>query len=92
MLPNRCRGWWQPVKKALIFKGFRPFGTHSHSMVAGGLLVALGGQIQHPAQGVVVREGRLVLRNLPELAVQALDDVRRVYDFPNLHGVFEERA
>ena len=49
----------------------------------------LGGQIQHPAQRVVVREGRLVLCDLPELAVQALDDVRRVYDFPNLHGVFE---
>ena len=53
---------------------------------------ALGGQIQHPAQGVVIREGRLVLRDLPELAVQALDDVRRVYDFPNLHGVFKKRA
>ena len=53
---------------------------------------ALGGQIQHPAQGVVVREGWLVLRDLPELAVQALDDVRRVYDFPNLNGVFEECA
>ena len=52
----------------------------------------LGGQIQHPAQGVVVREGGLVLRDLPELAVQALDDVRRVYDFPNLHGVFEKGA
>ena len=53
---------------------------------------ALGGQIQHPAQGVVIREGRLVLCNLPELAVQALDDVRRVYDFPNLNGLFEECA
>ena len=53
---------------------------------------ALGGQIQHPAQGVVIREGGLVLRDLPELAVQALDDVRRVYDFPNLNGVFEEGA
>ena len=52
----------------------------------------LGGQIQHPAQGVVVREGRFVLCDLPELAVQALDDVRRVYDFPNLNGVFKERA
>ena len=51
---------------------------------------ALGGQIQHPAQGVVVREGRLILCDLPELAVQTLDDVRRVYDFPNLNGVFEE--
>ena len=53
---------------------------------------ALGSQIQHPAQGVVVREGGLVFRDLPELAVQALNDVRRVYDFPNLNGVFEERA
>ena len=53
---------------------------------------ALGGQIQHPAQGVIVREGWLVLRDLPELAVQALDDVRGVYDFPNLNGVFEECA
>ena len=53
---------------------------------------ALGGQIQHPAQGVVVREGGLVLRDLPELAIQALDDARRVYDFPNLHGVFEKGA
>ena len=35
---------------------------------------------------------RLVLCDLPELAVQALDDVRRVYDFPNLNGVFKERA
>lgn len=52
----------------------------------------LGGQIQHPAQRIVVREGRLVLCDLPELAVQALDDVRRVYDFPNLNGVFKERA
>lgn len=53
---------------------------------------ALGGQIQHPAQGVVIREGGFILCDLPELAVQALDDVRRVYDFPNLHGVFKERA
>ena len=45
------------------------------------------GQIQHPAQGVVVREGGLVLCNLTELAVQALNDVRRVYDFPNLQGL-----
>ena len=29
------------------------------------------GQIQHPAQGVVIREGGLILRDLPELAVQA---------------------
>ncbi len=53
---------------------------------------ALGGQIQHPAQGIVVREGGFILCDLPELAVQALDDVRRVYDVPNLNGVFEECA
>ena len=53
---------------------------------------ALGGQIQHPAQGVVIREGGFILCDLPELAIQALDDVRRVYDFPNLHGAFKECA
>ena len=60
---------------------------HQIPVLASGVPVlhdALGGQIQHPAQGVVVREGGLVLRDLPELAVQTLDDVRRVYDFPNL--------
>ena len=49
-------------------------------------------QFWYLAQGVIIREGRLVLRDLPELAIQALDDVRRVYDFPNLHRVFKERA
>lgn len=49
-------------------------------------------QFGHLAQGVVIRKGRLILRNLPELAVHALDDARRVYDFPNLNGVFEEGA
>ena len=68
---------------------------HQIPVLASGVPVlhdTLGGQIQHPAQGVVVCKGELVLRDLPELAVQALDDVRRVYDFPNLNGVFEERA
>ena len=48
---------------------------------------ALGRQVEHPAQRIIVGKGRLVLCDLPELAVQALDDVRRVYDFPNLNGV-----
>jgi hypothetical protein len=52
----------------------------------------LGCQIEHPAQRVVIGEGRLVLGDLTELPVQPLDDVRRVYDFPNLLGVFKERA
>ena len=50
----------------------------------------LGCQIQHPPQRIIVGEGRLVLRDLPELAVQTFDDVRRVYDFPNLGRVFKE--
>ena len=52
----------------------------------------LGRQIEHPAQRVVVGEGRLVLRDLTELPIESLDDVRRVYDFPNLLGIFKERA
>ena len=39
------------------------------------LHAALGGQIQHPAQGVVIREGGLVLCDLTELAVQALEAI-----------------
>ena len=52
----------------------------------------LGRQVQHPPQRIVVGKRGLILRNLPELPVQSLNDVRRVYDFPNLNGVFEECA
>ena len=52
----------------------------------------LGCQIQHPTQGIVIGERRLVLRDLPELTIQALDDIRRVYDFPDLGRIFKERA
>ena len=52
----------------------------------------LGCQIQHPPQGIIIGERGLVLRDLTELTVQALDDVRRVYDFPDLGRVFKERA
>ena len=52
----------------------------------------LGRQIEHPTQGVIVGEGGLVLRHLTELPVEPFDDVRRVYDFPNLLGIFKERA
>ena len=34
----------------------------------------------------------LVLRDLPELPVQSLDDTHRVYDFPNFRRVFKEGA
>ena len=44
----------------------------------------LRGQIEHPVQGIIVGETGLILRDQPELAVQAFDDVRRVYDLPFL--------
>ena len=37
-------------------------------------------QVQHPPQRIVVGERRLVLGDLPELPVQTLNDIRRVYD------------
>ena len=43
-------------------------------------------QIKHPPQRVIIGKRRLVFGDLPELAVQTFDDVRRVYDFPNLRG------
>lgn len=48
------------------------------------------GQIEHFAQGIVVGKAGLVLCELAELAVQALNDIRRVYDFPNLGGICEK--
>ena len=47
-------------------------------------------QIEHPAQRIVIGKARLVLRYLPELPVKPFDDVRRVYDFPNLGRVFKK--
>ena len=47
-------------------------------------------QIQHPTQGIVIGEQGLVLCDLPELPVQTFDNVRRVYDFPNLRRIFKE--
>ena len=37
----------------------------------------LGCQIQHPTQRIVIGERRLVLGDLAELTVQALDDIRQ---------------
>ena len=50
----------------------------------------LGRQVQHPPQRIIIGERGLVLRNLPELPVQAFNNVRRVYDFPNLRRIFKE--
>ena len=48
------------------------------------------GQIKHLAQGIVVGEPGFIFGDLAELAVQALDDIGRVYDFPNLGGICEK--
>ena len=49
------------------------------------------GQIEHLAQGIVVGEAGLFF-DLAELTVQALNNIRRVYDFPNLGGICEKGA
>ena len=49
-------------------------------------------QVEHPAQGIVAGEAGLVFGDLPELAIQSLDNVRRVYDFPHLRRVFKKRT
>jgi len=48
------------------------------------------GQIKHPAQGIVVGKVGLVSGDPPELAVESLNDICRVYDFPNLGGICEK--
>ena len=53
---------------------------------------SLGCQIEHSPQRIVVGKAGFVLGDLPELPVQALDDVGRVYDFPNLRRIFKEGA
>ena len=39
---------------------------------------ALGGQVKHPAQGIIVGKAGFVFRNLPELEVEAFNDIRRI--------------
>ena len=51
-----------------------------------------GGQIEHPAQGIVVGKAGLVFGNLAELAVEALNDIGRIYDLPNFRGIFIKGA
>ena len=50
----------------------------------------LRGQVEHPAQGIIVGKAGFAFRNLPELAVEALNHIRRVYDFTNLGWIFIE--
>ena len=69
------------------------FAEHHVPILAPGVPMLdnpLGCQIQHPTQGIVIGEQGLVLCDLPELPVQTFDNVRRVYDFPNLRRIFKE--
>ena len=52
----------------------------------------LAGQVEHFAQGIIVGKAGLIFSDLAELAVQALDDIGRVYDFPNLGGICKKRC
>lgn len=50
----------------------------------------LSRQIQHSAQRIIVGKGYLVLGDLAELQVQALNDIRRVNHFSNFLGILKE--
>ena len=50
------------------------------------------GQVEHLAQRIVIGETGLVFGDLAELSVQALNDIGRVYDFPDLSGICEKGA
>ena len=50
------------------------------------------GQVEHLSQGIIAGKAGLVFRNLAELAVEALNDIGRVYDFPNLRRICEKGA
>ena len=50
------------------------------------------GEIEHFTQGIIVGEAGFVPGDLPELAVQALDNIGRVYDFPNFGWICEKGA
>ncbi len=50
------------------------------------------GKVEHFAQGIVAGKAGLVFGALSELAVQALNDIGDVYDFPNLGRICEKGA
>ena len=55
-------------------------------------LMAVISRMRHLHIERVISKRWLILRNLPELTVQDLNDVRRVYDFTNLQRIFKKRA
>ena len=50
------------------------------------------GQIEHFTQEIIIGKTGLVLGDLTELAVEALNDISRVYDFPDLGRICEKGA
>ena len=50
------------------------------------------GQVEHFAQGIIAGKAGLVFGDLAELAVQALNDISRIYDFPDFGGICEKGA
>jgi len=46
-----------------------------------------GGQIQNFAQRIIVGERRFVFGDLSELAIEPLNDIGCIYDFPDLRRV-----
>lgn len=70
---------------------------HQIPILASGVPVLhdpLGCQIKHSPQRIVIGKTGFILGDLPELAVQALDNIGRgrVYDFLDLWRIFKERA
>ncbi len=53
---------------------------------------SLRSQVQYPAQEIIIGERGLVFGDLAKLAIEPFDDIRRIYDFPNLGWVFEKGA
>ena len=49
-------------------------------------------QIQYFAQGIVICEAGLVFGDLPKLAIEPLNNVSCIYDFPNLRRICVKRG
>ena len=81
--------------RAAVGKEELQLAEHQVPVLAPGMPVLydpLGCQVKHSPQRIVVGKAGFVLGDLPELPVQALNDVGRVYDFPDFRRVFKERA
>lgn len=98
-LPNRLPSWEFYGKRtsahAAVSKENLQLAEYEISILTSGtpaLHDPLRRQIEHSSQRIAVGKTEFVLGDLPELTVQALDDISRVYDFPDLKRVFKERT